>query len=702
MLSKTSLAVFAGMAVTASLLVAPAVVAGPMPGRAVAWGFNNDGQLGDNSLTKSLVPVVVDMSGALAGKAVTAIDAGVAHMCAVADGKAYCWGSNFIGRLGNNSLTDSAVPVAVDTTGPLAGKTVTAISAGYLHTCAVADGRAYCWGDGEYGQLGDGTPPGYSLVPVAVNTTGVFAPGVLAGKTVTVITAGYLHTCAVADGRAYCWGGGEHGRLGNNSLTDSYVPVAVSTAGPLAGKTVTAISAGFSHTCAVADGKAYCWGWNTYGQLGNNSITDSPVPVAVSTVGPLAGKTVTAIDAGSWHTCAVADGKAYCWGDNFSGQFGDTTTTGSAVPVAVDTSGVLAHKTVTAIAAGGNHTCAVADGKAYCWGFNSGSLGNNSLTNSPVPVAVSTAGPLAGKTVTAITAGAELSAAVLGAAVPQPPTAVAGKPGKAKVTVSWAAPGDDGGLPVMEYVATATPGGRPAPPVHLVRGGRADQRHRLQVHGDRPQRHRHVATLGAVRDGQAHHLHPGQGDWFRRRGQEAEGEDHLEGGSGRHLLPGADLQTRRQEVQGLEDHQQTGVQSESPQGQEVPRPSGRDRSRRTRTGHHHPVQRQVDLHRAGAVGEAHSRSPLSGRVHLLRHQFAGISCRTAHPCPPRDAHRHAVNIPKMPGEPLRVQPSRKARSERGDVGIRGDAQRKLAGTSTVGGFVRALAGELTPVGVVEA
>ena len=459
MLSKTSLAVFAGMAVTASLLVAPAVVAGPMPGRAVAWGFNNDGQLGDNSLTKSLVPVVVDMSGALAGKAVTAIDAGVAHMCAVADGKAYCWGSNFIGRLGNNSLTDSAVPVAVDTTGPLAGKTVTAISAGYLHTCAVADGRAYCWGDGEYGQLGDGTPPGYSLVPVAVNTTGVFAPGVLAGKTVTVITAGYLHTCAVADGRAYCWGGGEHGRLGNNSLTDSYVPVAVSTAGPLAGKTVTAISAGFSHTCAVADGKAYCWGWNTYGQLGNNSITDSPVPVAVSTVGPLAGKTVTAIDAGSWHTCAVADGKAYCWGDNFSGQFGDTTTTGSAVPVAVDTSGVLAHKTVTAIAAGGNHTCAVADGKAYCWGFNSGSLGNNSLTNSPVPVAVSTAGPLAGKTVTAITAGAELSAAVLGAAVPQPPTAVAGKPGKAKVTVSWAAPGDDGGLPVMEYVATATPGG---------------------------------------------------------------------------------------------------------------------------------------------------------------------------------------------------------------------------------------------------
>ena len=157
MFSKTSLAVFAGMVVTASLLVAPAVVAGPTPGRAVSWGSNSKGELGNNSTTGSSVPVAVDMSGALAGKAVTAVTAGGYYTCAVADGKAYCWGYNDSGQLGDNSINDSPVPVAVDTSGALAGETVTAISAGRSHTCAVADGKAYCWGYNGSGQLGDGS-----------------------------------------------------------------------------------------------------------------------------------------------------------------------------------------------------------------------------------------------------------------------------------------------------------------------------------------------------------------------------------------------------------------------------------------------------------------------------------------------------------------------------------------------------------------
>ena len=73
----------------------------------------------------------------------------------------------------------------------------------------------------------------------------------------------------------------------------------------------------------MADGKAYCWGFNGDGQLGNNTTTDSSLPVAVDTSGPLAGKTVTAISAGYWHSCAVADGRASCWGDNLEGQLGD-------------------------------------------------------------------------------------------------------------------------------------------------------------------------------------------------------------------------------------------------------------------------------------------------------------------------------------------------------------------------------------------
>ncbi len=362
-----------------------------------AWGYNEYGQLGNGSTIDSNVPVAVDTSGVLAGKTVAAIAAGDGHTCVVADGKAYCWGENRHRELGSGlQQAVSLVPVAVDASGVLAGKTVTAISAGAYHTCVVADGKAYCWGLNSFGAVGNNSTI-LGDVPVAVNTSGV-----LSGKTVTAISAGNEHTCAVADGKAYCWGSNSFGQLGNGSTTKSLVPVAVNTSGVLSGKTVTAISAGYSHTCAVAGGKAYCWGWNLDGQLGKEVADDnfSRVPVAVDTSGVLSGKTVTAISAGWSRTCAVADGKAYCWGaDAIESNF---------VPVAVNTSGALSGKTITAISATGGPTCVVADGKAYCWGNNySGQLGNNSATDSSLPAAVDISGVLAGRTVNSISAGYE-------------------------------------------------------------------------------------------------------------------------------------------------------------------------------------------------------------------------------------------------------------------------------------------------------
>ncbi len=292
-------------------------------------------------------------------------------------------------------------------------------------------------------------------MPVPVATSGV-----LNGKTVTAITAGIGHTCAVADGRAYCWGRNDSGELGNNSSTDSTVPVPVATSGVLNGRTVTAISAGDYHSCAVAEGRAYCWGANGYGELGDSGSTDSTVPVAVDSSGVLNGETVTAISAGLQHTCAVADGRAYCWGANYYGLLGNNSIDVSQIPVAVDTGGVLNGKTVTAISTGFYyHTCAVAEGEAYCWGLNeNGQLGNNSTTDSKVPVAVATTGILAGKTITQVAVGSSYTA-VLAAAVPQPPTGVAGVPGNGQVTVSWAMPADDGGSPIDQYIATAAPDG---------------------------------------------------------------------------------------------------------------------------------------------------------------------------------------------------------------------------------------------------
>ena len=199
--------------------------------------------------------------------------------------------------------------------------------------------------------------------------------------------------CAISlSNRAYCWGSGSSGQLGNNSTTNSSIPVAVNTTGVLAGKTIKQISAGSLYTCAVAsDNKAYCWGRGDLGQLGNNSTTNSSIPVAVNTTGVLAGKTIKQISAGSFHTCAIAsDNKAYCWGSGTSGQLGNNLYTNSSIPVAVNTTGVLAGKTIKQISAGTSHTCAIAsDDKAYCWGSGSfGALGNNSAANSSVPVRV--------------------------------------------------------------------------------------------------------------------------------------------------------------------------------------------------------------------------------------------------------------------------------------------------------------------------
>jgi alpha-tubulin suppressor-like RCC1 family protein len=358
-------------------------------GKVYAWGYNVVGQLGDSSWTDSHVPVKVDASGVLSGKTITAIAVGCEHTAAVdSEGKVYAWGENSQGQLGNNSTTDSHVPIAIGISGVLSGKIITAIAAGYEYTIALdSDGKVYAWGDNNSGQLGNNSTTD-SHIPVAVDISGV-----LLDKTITAIAAGDRHTVALdSDGEIYTWGNNFQGQLGDNSTTYSHVPVAVDTSGVLSGKTITAIAAGDYHTVALdSDGKVNAWGDNYYGTLGNNSTTDSHVPIAVDTNGVLSSKTITAIAVGYYHTVALDSyGKIYAWGENSQGQLGNNSTTKSLVPVAIGISGVLSGKIITAIAGGRYHTIALdSDSKVYAWGSNhDGQLGNNSTTQSNVPIQV--------------------------------------------------------------------------------------------------------------------------------------------------------------------------------------------------------------------------------------------------------------------------------------------------------------------------
>jgi len=143
------------------------------------------------------------------------------------------------------------------------------------------------------------------------------------------------------------------------------------TAGTGAGH--IAITAGGAFSCDLQAGKAYCWGNNDYGQLGDGSSTASSFPVPVDAGGVLAGKSLTQISAGAAHACVLdRAGAAFCWGYDGTGALGDGSTAYSSdIPVAVDASGVLAGKALSRIAAGYDHTCATdRAGAAYCWGAN--------------------------------------------------------------------------------------------------------------------------------------------------------------------------------------------------------------------------------------------------------------------------------------------------------------------------------------------
>jgi len=330
------------------------------------WGGNGSGQLGDDTLTSRSVPV--NATGLTSG--VEFITAGGAHTCTrLSSGEVKCWGNNINGQIGNGVVIPHIRTIPQD----VVGSGVTGVSGGSRHTCAVVNGAALCWGDNDLGQLGDTTTLPRSI-PMGVSGL---------GSNVIAITAGEEHSCAITVGGApFCWGNNNNGQLGNNSEDYNLHPIPEAVYNLTSG--VTAISGGNIHTCAIVSDGAQCWGRGWSGQLGDGSSTDIPHPVQV--FGMPAASGVTAITAGGYHTCAVVNGAAKCWGSNYFGELGDNTTTSNGFPVDVIGLG----SGVTAISAGPWHTCAVVNGAAKCWGGNDyGKLGDNSTTDSLIPVQVS-------------------------------------------------------------------------------------------------------------------------------------------------------------------------------------------------------------------------------------------------------------------------------------------------------------------------
>lgn len=330
---------------------------------AYCWGSNSSGELGDGTTTNRSRPAPV--AGGLRFRAVSV---GTFYTCGLTtENRAYCWGDNFEGKLGDGTTTGRRTPKAV-----AGGLVFRQVRAGHLHTCGVTpQDVAYCWGYNRYGQLGDGSDLNRRLTPFPV----------AGAKRFSQVTPGGLHTCGATIGnRGFCWGYGGSGQIGDGNTFQRRSPRAVT-----GGITFRVVHAALGEwSCGITTlNKAYCWGNNGNGYLGDGTTTRRLTPAAVS-----GNFSYRGMSPGATHTCGVTTGNAgKCWGENLTGQLGDGTKTRRLSPVTVK--GGLQWDGIAAGSSGG-HSCGLTTGaRGYCWGSNSwGQVGDGTNVDrlTPTPV----------------------------------------------------------------------------------------------------------------------------------------------------------------------------------------------------------------------------------------------------------------------------------------------------------------------------
>ena len=298
------------------------------------WGYNFDGQLGTNNTTKRSSPGQT-VSGGTDWKLVSC---GVDHTVAIkTDGSLWGWGTNFNGQLGDNTITNRSSPVQTIST----GTNWRSVSAGDRHTAAIkTDGALWSWGQNINGSLGDGTVVDKSS-PVQI---------VGGGTNWRSVAGGQYHTAAIkTDGTLWTWGFNANGQLGDNTVTKKSSPA--QTVG--GGTNWKSVECGTSHTAAIkTDGTLWTWGLNVYGALGNNTNSNRSSPVQTIS----AGTNWKSVACGIQHTAAIkTDGTLWTWGYNNFGQLGDNTVTSRSSPIQTVSGGT----NWKLVAAGKSHTAAI-------------------------------------------------------------------------------------------------------------------------------------------------------------------------------------------------------------------------------------------------------------------------------------------------------------------------------------------------------
>ncbi|WP_437314762.1 RCC1 domain-containing protein [Sorangium sp. So ce385] len=370
------------------------------------------------------------------------LSAGMNHACAVLKtGALKCWGENAFGRLGLGDTEDRG-----DSAGEMGdalpasfGQGISAVTAGYMHTCALYQPYSStqpglkCWGLNSSGQLGQPQVGNRGDEPREMFQMDFTVLG--AGRSVKSAESGSYHTCAVLDNdELKCWGYNTFGQLGLGDVLDrgdSALEMNSVPTIPLGtGRTAKAVATGESHTCALLDNnQVKCWGLNVAGSLGlgdlsrrGHTAATKPASLPVVQLGGPSDE-AKAIAVGGQHTCAILpDDTVKCWGGNDYGELGQGHTNslgGSTATEPEDFGAINLGGSVSAISAGGEHTCALlSNGTVKCWGRNDhGQLGlghTQSYGDAPGEVAAFPAVDLGpGRTAKAIAAGVFFTCALL-------------------------------------------------------------------------------------------------------------------------------------------------------------------------------------------------------------------------------------------------------------------------------------------------
>jgi alpha-tubulin suppressor-like RCC1 family protein len=331
------------------------------------WGFNTSGQLGDNTVVTRSTPVTTFAAGFTWKQ----VSCGSVHTAAIkTDGTLWTWGQNSFGQLGDNTTTSRPTPVTTFA----GGTNWKQVACGQYYMAAIkTDGTLWTWGSNGYGNLGDNTR---TSRPTPATT---FA----GGTNWKQVAGGGIHTAAIkTDGTLWTWGYNLNGQLGINNITQTMVCSPVTTfAG---GTNWKQVSCGIRHTSAIkTDGTLWTWGYNTSGQLGDNTTTQRNIPVTTF-AGGTNWKQVSACN--GYHTAAIkTDGTLWTWGVNINGGLGiNDPPANRNTPITTFAGGTNWKQ----VACGQYYMAAIkTDGTLWNWGRNTeGQLGDNTIIIKCTPV----------------------------------------------------------------------------------------------------------------------------------------------------------------------------------------------------------------------------------------------------------------------------------------------------------------------------